>query len=155
MVSKIDEGSQIINMCWNGRNVQMKNGQVLLLVYFPFFEIWNSDCSNIWLISRNFYRNSFVFLFIFLGVFLFIFLGIGLGWLLWESLRSFLRSLFLIANKGSSMMQQGQYHAKRLSFMDTISMYPFSTHVTQNWRVSILNFATAYFTRIFWEIWVC
>ena len=40
MVEKIEESSQIINMCWNG-NVQMKNGQVLLLVYFQFFEIWN------------------------------------------------------------------------------------------------------------------
>ena len=41
MVSKIKEGFKIINMCWNGRNVQMKNGQVLLFVYFQFFKIWN------------------------------------------------------------------------------------------------------------------
>ena len=30
-------------------------------------------------------------------------------------------------------------------------MYPFPTQVAQNCRVSILNFTTAYFTRIFWE----
>ena len=40
-----------------------------------------------------------------------------------------------------------------MSFPDacTVSMYSFPRQVAQNCRVSILDFTTAYFTRIFWE----
>ena len=66
-----------------------------VIVYFQFFEIWDIKVTAKWIFRLLKYLTHFTKLFQELFCLLAHFLGNGLGWLLWESLRSVWRSLFL------------------------------------------------------------
>ena len=155
MVDKVEEGFQMINICWKGRNVQLKS-------FCLFSVFWNLKYYNnhSWVafqivqIFDSFHETFSGVLFVF-----FIFLGIGLGCLLWENpWRSIWRSLFFIEEKGGSMMQKVEYHGKVLSFrlsywvflMLPQLVYILFSHSSYKTAGSIsLNFASVYFTRNF------
>ena len=106
MVDKIEESSQIINMCWNGRNVQMKNGQVWLFVYFRFFEIWNIIIVTAkWIFRLLKYLTHFKKLFQLVFCLLVHFFRNWLKMIVMRIIENIWRSLFLTVTKGNSMMQ--------------------------------------------------
>ena len=149
---KIEESSEIINLCWNGRNVHTKNRLALFWnlkyhsnnSYVDFQIVQLSDSFH-----KTFFNNSFVFLFIFYGT--------G-SWLLSKKLLSstcfWLKKRKVSGCKRGSTMVKGLLLVSHTGFPQCLhNQYVSTTQVTQNCKFSILNLATAYFTGTFWETW--